>query len=27
VYSDSGGQLHTRLRSPYTLSIRPTGGQ
>ena len=27
VYSETGGQLHTRLRSPYTLSIRPTGGQ
>ena len=26
-YSDKGGQVHTRLRSPYTLSTRATGGQ
>ncbi len=26
-YSATGAQVHTRLRSPYTLSTRFTGGQ
>jgi hypothetical protein len=27
AYADNGGQLHERLRSPHTLSTRPTGTQ
>ena len=27
IYTSMGGHVHTRLRSPYTLSIRPTVGQ
>src|SRR5687768_8596689 len=27
LYDSIGGQEHTRLRSPYALSTRPTGGQ